>query len=228
MLRYDLEQVGITSDYYIIDNFKDNDDERIISMVTGYDFAKPIVDLLNENELDVCDGLDVLDREEASSLSLLNFRNFLVNGTKDYSDNDLKSNKVFIKSNNGFYYDFNALQLEGGDFYITFYTVPTFYEDRDYGTLVDYNSYLNEYCGYDDMSSEAFMIGEAYDSLKSDSEFVELLDVDGRVLGRFCLHDSLTITDSSVIINKDYDVGCNQGYGFSYIVDLKDIHSLSF
>lgn len=227
MLRYGLEQVGITNDYYIIDNFKDDKDERIVSLVNGYDFAKPIVDLLNSNESDVFNGLDLLDRREASSLSLLNFRNFLASASRDYSDDELKEKKVFIKSNNGFYHDFKALQLEEGDFYITFCTVPSFYEE-EYEGLMEYSSYLSDYMGYDDMSPEASMIGRAYDSLKSDSDFVELLDVDGLVLGRFCLHDSLTITDSSVIISKDYDVGCNQGYGFSYMVDLKDVHSLSF
>ena len=225
MLRYDLEQVGITSDYYIIDNFKE---ERIVSLVNGYEFAKPIVDLLNRNEINAFRDLDSLDKKKVSSMNLLNFRNFLLGILNDYSDDELKDKNVFIKSNNGFYHDFKALQYEDGDFYITFYTIPSFYDSEEYDALMDYSSYLSNYMSYDDMSPEAFMIGEAYDSLKSDSDFVELLDVDGFVLGRFSLHDSLVIMDSSVVIHKDYDVNCNQGYGFSYIVDLKDVYSLSF
>lgn len=225
MLRYDLEQIGITNDYYIIDNFKDEDD-GIVSMVTGYDFAKPIVDLLNND--DDCGGLVDCDRDDASSMSLLNFRNFLLSVSKDFTDEELKGKKVFIKSNNGFYHDFKALEGQGGDFCITFLTVPSFIDKCDDRGLLDYSSYLDTYCGYDDMSYEAFMISEAYNSLKSDSDCVELLDVDGVVIGRFCLHDSLTITDSYVIINKDCDVAYCQGYDFSYIVDFKEIYSLSF
>ena len=85
MLRYDLEQVGITSDYYIIDNFKE---ERIVSLVNGYEFAKPIVDLLNRNEINAFRDLDSLDKKKVSSMNLLNFRNFLLGILNDYSDDD--------------------------------------------------------------------------------------------------------------------------------------------
>ena len=224
MLRYGLEQVGVTSDYYIIDNFRDED--KVVSMITGFDFASSIVDLLNKqgNE-DFVLGDDNC-KDDASCMSVLNFKNFLKSIFKEFSDDELKDKKVFFKSHNGFYYDWKALQSHDGDVYITFRTTPVYFDDNGY--LKDYGAYLEG--GYNiDCDYEAFMVEEAYNSLKSVNDFVELVDVDGYVLGRFGLHDTLTVLNSCVFISKDSDCMENvYGNECIYSVDFKDVYCLVF
>ena len=62
-MRYVLEKVGITADYYIVDSFT----KEYISLVTGECFAKPLVDLLNKYEELLSESNIIFDDEEVES-----------------------------------------------------------------------------------------------------------------------------------------------------------------
>lgn len=49
MVRYELEKIGNTVDYYLIDN-NIEDDDKIINMIRWADTAEPLLELLNNYE----------------------------------------------------------------------------------------------------------------------------------------------------------------------------------
>lgn len=167
-----------------------------------------------------------MSAEDYSGLSLCNVKNYIDECVKGLSDKELVEKRFIIKSNNGMIFSWEALQMMEGNIVLTFSTPPIKMIDSN-GSCIDYKFEYESVDFHDGLSYEEWFLFNCYGLLTEPTDFLELVHINGRVLGRISVFDSFHVANDNIFIIKDNDVPCNDGFSGYYSVPLRDVYSVN-